>query len=71
MYKEYEVVKAVRQLNEKVRTGAVGTILIVHREPDIACVVEFTDGHGDAVDIPTVSDKGIEMYIPGGRKRQW
>ena len=54
MIREYDVVKAVKDLSDKVKTGAEGTVLMVY--PDFPSVyeVEFVDEMKESLDVLTV-----------------
>jgi hypothetical protein len=59
MFEEYEVVRARRQLNEKVPLGTIGTILLLYGHPPAAYEVEFVNSDGDHLDVLTVVDDDI------------
>jgi len=59
MFNEHEVVRARRQLSEKVPQGARGTILLIHEHPTRAYEAEFIDEEGSTIDVLTVTDSDI------------
>ena len=59
MFDEYEVIRARRQLSEKVPLGAQGTVLFVHKYPHPGYLVEFTDGDAEHLDVLAVVDNDI------------
>ena len=60
MYKEYDVVKAIRDINDKVAKGSKGAVLIIHTSTPPQYEVEFVDEEGNTLDILTVHEKDIE-----------
>jgi hypothetical protein len=66
MFEEYEVVRARRQLSEKVPPGAKGTILLVYRHPNLAYEVEFLDSEGESLELLTVADDDITRVKNSG-----
>jgi len=54
MIKEYDIVKAVKDLNDKVKEGSEGTVLMVY--PDFPSVyeIEFFDEMKESLDVLTV-----------------
>lgn len=61
MLKEYTVVKALKQLSDKVEKGNIGTILIVYNNPSNAYEVEFVDNEGNHLETLTVNESDIEI----------
>ncbi|WP_430087049.1 DUF4926 domain-containing protein [Paenibacillus ferrarius] len=61
MLEEYTVVRAKRQLGEKVIRGTTGTILIVHDSSLGVYEVEFIDGDGHYLDLLTVDESDLEI----------
>ena len=59
MLKEYDVVTARRDLNEKVAKGARGTVLIVYEANPPKYEVEFLDEDGYTIDLLTLSDNEV------------
>ncbi len=59
---EYDVVKTVRELNEKVPKDSVGTILMILSPTNYE--VEFVNPKGDTLDVITVSESDIIKYNP-------
>jgi len=66
MFEEYEVVRARRQLSEKVPPGAQGTILLIYKYPHPAYEVEFLDSEGDHLEVLTVADDDITKVQNSG-----
>lgn len=61
MYKEYDVVKAAKNLQkDTVTKGMEGTILIVYESNPIEYEVEFVDNKNESIAVLTVSENEIE-----------
>jgi len=60
MIKEYDVVKAKRDLSECILKGCKGAVLMVFEEPSLAYEIEFVDAEGDTIDIITAYPNDIE-----------
>ena len=61
MFKEYDVVKAKKNLSTTVPQGCLGAIVLVYQEPMIGYEVEFVDREGDTLDVLTVYPDDIEL----------
>jgi len=61
MFKEYDVVVAVKQLNDQIKKGATGTILIIHPSKSPAYEVEFVNAEGETLDVVTVIEEQIKI----------
>lgn len=60
MMQEYDVVKSVRELNDKVPKDSVGTVLMILSAVEYE--VEFVDSEGNTLDVITVSDRDIRKH---------
>ena len=60
MHKEYDVVRAIRDINDKVRKGLKGAVLIIHPSTPPQYEVEFVDEEGNTLDVLTVHERDIE-----------
>lgn len=60
MYKEYDVVKAIRDINDKVPKGSKGVVLIIYTATPPQYEVEFVDEEGYTLDVLTVHERDIE-----------
>ncbi|MDR2487588.1 MAG: DUF4926 domain-containing protein [Clostridiales Family XIII bacterium] len=54
MLDEYAIVKAERDLSDKVLKGCQGTVVLVHTSPKLGYEVEFVDDEGDTLAVLTV-----------------
>ena len=61
MLNENNVVRAKRNLSEKVFKGCVGTVVMVYQKPSLAYEVEFFDNEGDTIELLTVQPNDIEL----------
>ena len=61
MFKEYDVIKARRNLTETVTQGCRGTILMIFESPSIAYEVEFVNEKGQTLELLTVKQTDIEL----------
>ncbi|MDF2513940.1 MAG: hypothetical protein K0S04_3806 [Herbinix sp.] len=61
MFKEYDVVFAVRDLTKIVLKGLKGVILMVYDSTSPYYEVEFIDEDGNTIEILTVSERDIEI----------
>lgn len=61
MLKEYDVVKAKKNLSAPVSQGCPGAVVLVYQEPTIGYEVEFVDREGDTLDVLTVYPDDIEL----------
>lgn len=59
MLNEYDVVKAKRNLSDKVSKGYIGTIVMAYENPRLAYEVEFFDSKNETIDILTVETEDI------------
>jgi hypothetical protein len=57
--KEYDIVKSVRDLDDKIPKGCRGTILIAFTDFPNAFVVEFVNESNETLDVLTVQAKEI------------
>lgn len=60
MFKEYDVVFAVRDLSTIVLKGIRGVILMIYNSTPPQYEVEFIDEDGNSIEIITISEKDIE-----------
>ncbi|MEG1466444.1 MAG: DUF4926 domain-containing protein [Hafnia sp.] len=60
MIKEYDVVKATRDLSGTVLQGCMGAVVLIYKEPTLAYEVEFVDSEGDTLDVLTAYPADIE-----------
>ncbi|MFD2644455.1 DUF4926 domain-containing protein [Pseudomonas japonica] len=65
MFKEYDVVVAVKSLSAHVFPGCIGVVLLCldsdHYE------VEFVDGDGESLEVLTVSEAALELKEDSGQ----
>ena len=61
MYEELQVVKATKNLSDKVKMGCIGTIVYVYFEEKIGYEVEFFNADYETLDILTVGETDIEI----------
>lgn len=61
MFEELQVVKAKKNLSDKVKLGCIGTIVYVHSEEKVAYEVEFFDNNWQTLDVLTVGEIDIEL----------
>ena len=61
MYEELQVVKATKNLSDKVKLGCIGTILYVYFEEKRGYEVEFVNADYETLDILTVGETDIEI----------
>jgi hypothetical protein len=59
MIKEYDIVKSLIDLNQKVLKDCKGTVLIVHPDFPPAYEVEFVDNAFETIDVLTVKADDI------------
>jgi hypothetical protein len=59
MLEEMDIVKAKRQLSERVKANTEGTIVMIYDNPRVAYEVEFLDEKGDTLDLLTVEETDI------------
>lgn len=59
MYEELQVVKATKNLSDKVKIGCIGTILYVYFEEKRGYEVEFVNADYETLDILTVGEADI------------
>ena len=62
MYKELQVVKAVKDLSGTVSEGCLGTVVYVHAGYPQAYEVEFVGKENTATDVLTVMDSDIHEF---------
>ncbi|EYE87120.1 hypothetical protein Q428_15215 [Fervidicella metallireducens AeB] len=60
MYEEYDVVRAIRDINDKVPKGSKGAVLIIHTSTPPQYEVEFIDEEGNTLDVLAVHERDIE-----------
>ena len=60
MYEELQVVKATKNLSDKVKMGCIGTILHVYLEEKRGYEVEFVSADCQTLDILSVGETDIE-----------
>lgn len=61
MFNEYDVVKARRNLNAKIKIGTRGSIMLICNINPNKYEVEFVDIIGETLDIITVDENDIEL----------
>ena len=61
LMREYDVVRAIRALDDNVTAGSIGTILLVYRSPRLAYEVEFMED-GQSLGFVTVEPEDIEPF---------
>ncbi|MBK5073443.1 DUF4926 domain-containing protein [Budviciaceae bacterium CWB-B4] len=61
MIKEYDVVKAKKDLSDSVLQGCEGAVLLIYQEPALGYEVEFVDSNGDTLDVLIVYLGDIEV----------
>ena len=61
MIQEYNIIKALHDLNDKVRTGCRGTVLIIYPGSPINYEVEFVDEMNQTVDVLTVTADDVTI----------
>ena len=61
MYEELQMVKATKNLSDKVKMGCIGTIVYVFFEGKGAYEVEFFNADYETLDILTVGETDIEI----------
>lgn len=59
MIKEYDIVKSLKSLNDKVLEGCKGTVLIVYPDFPSTFEVEFVDEINETLDVLTVKGNDI------------
>jgi hypothetical protein len=59
MINEYDMVNAARDLNEKVLSGCIGTVVMVYENPSLAYEVEFFGSNDETIAILTVKPDEI------------
>lgn len=60
MIKEYDVVRAKKDLSEAVLKGCKGAVVMLYEEPTLGYEVEFINDFGEALDVLTVYPDDIE-----------
>ncbi|WP_113628154.1 DUF4926 domain-containing protein [Pectobacterium peruviense] len=60
MIKEYDVIKAKKDLSDTILKGCKGAVVIVYQEPVLGYEVEFIDSEGNTLDVLTVYPDDIE-----------
>lgn len=60
MYNEYDVVRAIRNININVPKGSKGVVLIIYPSTPVQYEVEFVDEEGNSIDVITVQEMDIE-----------
>jgi len=66
MIKEYDIVCALRDLNDKVLKGHKGTVLIIYQNLPAVYEIEFIDENFDTLDLLTVKCEDVAL-IPHDR----
>jgi hypothetical protein len=61
MIKEYEIVKSLVDINDKVLKGCKGTVLIIYNDTPPAYEVEFVDENNETLDVLTVKSSEIAV----------
>lgn len=64
MLKEYDVIKAVRNLDDKVLKDCKGTILIVYHSDPPAYEIEFVNDEFETLEVLTVGVEDIIQIEP-------
>ena len=60
-FRDYDVVKTIRSLEEIVPEGALGTVLMVFESENSHYEVEFIDSDRDSLGVLTVDEKDLEL----------
>ena len=60
MIEEYDVVRATKNLSEKVLKGCKGAVVMLYEEPTLGYEVEFINDAGETLDVLTVYPNDIE-----------
>lgn len=60
MIKEYNVVKATKNLSVNVSKGCKGAVVMLYEEPTLGYEVEFINDSGDTLEVLTVYPDDIE-----------
>ncbi|MCW2481073.1 DUF4926 domain-containing protein [Candidatus Symbiopectobacterium sp. NZEC135] len=60
MIREYDGIKATRDLSDRVLKGCVGAVVMIYQEPTLGYEVEFFDKEGDTLEVLTVYPDDIE-----------
>lgn len=63
MFKEYDVVRVNKRLNQNIDKGEEGTILMVFEDKNNEYEVEFVDKQGNTLDVLTVREIDLEIVI--------
>ncbi|CAH0126162.1 DUF4926 domain-containing protein [Pedobacter sp. Bi126] len=59
MIKEYDIVKSLKSLNDKVFKGCRGTVLIIYSDFPSTFEVEFVDEMNETLDVLTVKANDV------------
>lgn len=59
--KEYDVVKSIKKISDKIDKNYEGTIVMVLEEPSLAYLVEFFDENNDTIDIVPVNPEDVVL----------
>jgi len=62
MIKEYDIVKAIKDLNSEVLKGCKGTVVMVHDSPTLGYEVEFFNDTHETIGVLTVYPDDIVKY---------
>ena len=63
MLEEYDIVKAIKPLNDLVPEGTLGSVLIVFDSNPIEYEVEFVNKAGESIAVLTVSQNDLVKQI--------
>jgi hypothetical protein len=61
MLKEYDVVRAKRDLNPLILRGTKGAVMLILHENPNKYEVEFVDENGETLELLTVGDDDLEL----------
>ena len=61
MLKEYDIVKARRDLSGKILKGCTGVIVMAFQSSDLAYEIEFVNDKGDTIEVITAYPDDIEV----------
>ena len=59
MIKEYDIVKAVKNINDLVLIGTIGTVVMIYQRPSLGYEVEFINDAKETIAVITVKPDEI------------
>jgi len=62
MLVDYDIVRAKKDLSQKVLIGTKGAVVMVYVDPRLAYEVEFIDTSGETLDVLTVYADDVEKF---------